>query len=179
MRATLEVERIEVPSPAPVAEAVAAHLREQGCRVVETASGEFPAAFREATGREPPDGPGRPPLFAVKKGEAFFAVALWEGEGLRLDLLRFIADHPGTPVRVFFAVRASEGGAEALRTEMGANPAALQTLRRIRESGGFIAAPKDAATAKVAEFLQARGLVFQKGGHIYLTEQGNALARKK
>lgn len=175
MRVSLDVERFEVPSPVPAADAAAARLREQGYRVVETSSGEFPAAFREATGREPPEGPGLPPLFAAREGEALFALALREGEGLRLDLLRFAADHPEVPVRVLFIAL----GDQALREEMEANPAALQTLRRIREAGGLMAAPKDAASGKMVEFLQARGLVFQKGGYVYLTAEGNALARKR
>ncbi|MEM3087319.1 MAG: hypothetical protein QXO51_04095 [Halobacteria archaeon] len=175
MRATLDAERLEIPAPAPVAEAVASRLREQGWRVVETASGEFPAAFREATGREPPDVPGRPPLFAILGNRALFAAPLWEGEGLRLDTLRFAADHPELPVKAFFVAL----GSGALRAEMEANPGALQVLQRIREAGGLMAVPRDAAGAKWVEFLQARGLVFQKGGHAYLTAEGNALVRKK
>ncbi len=175
MRVQVEVERFEVPSPVPVAEAVAARLRQEGCQVVETGSGEFPAVYRLATGHEPPGGPGLPHLFAVRGDSAFFAAALWEGEGLRLDLLKFIADHPDPPVRAYFAAL----GGEALRAEMEKNPGALQALKRIREAGGLMAAPRDAAAVKVVEFLQARGLVFQRGGHIYLTAEGNAIARKK
>ncbi len=175
MRVSIEVERFEAPSPAPVAEAVAARLRREGCEVVETGSEGFPALYRKATGREPPPGPGRPHLFAVKGDSAFFAAALWEGEGLRLDLLKFIADHPDPPVRAYFAAL----GGEALRAEMEKNPGALQALKRIREAGGLIPVPKDAAAGKTVEFLQARGLVFRKGGHVYLTAEGNALARKK